>query len=77
MSIPEPQVSSSASSMPPPQALPGAQALPATKELPDYYAFLGVERTATWDEIRRAYRKLALKWHPDKNMHQQVRLIKS
>merc|ERR1712088_979113 len=42
----------------------------AAKEVPDYYGILAVKKTATWDEIRRNYRQLALKWHPDRNMHQ-------
>ncbi|MBI2372765.1 MAG: DnaJ domain-containing protein [Deltaproteobacteria bacterium] len=33
----------------------------------DYYAELGVERTAPQDEVQRAYRKLARKYHPDIN----------
>ncbi|MDD3445305.1 MAG: DnaJ domain-containing protein, partial [Zavarzinia sp.] len=33
----------------------------------DYYELLGVARGASADDIKKSFRKLAMKWHPDKN----------
>ena len=33
----------------------------------DYYIILKVNRNATDDDLKKAYRRLAMKWHPDKN----------
>src|SRR5438046_10241576 len=39
----------------------------ATTQQKDYYGLLGVKKTASQDDIRKAFRKLARKYHPDVN----------
>jgi curved DNA-binding protein len=41
--------------------------MPTATDFKDYYAILGVSKTATAEEIKRSYRKLARKHHPDVN----------
>mgnify|MGYP001267685544 CR=1 FL=1 len=36
-------------------------------EYKDYYKILGVDRKASQDDIKKTYRKLAMKYHPDQN----------
>ena len=39
--------------------------------MPDYYSTLGVDRKASEEDVKKAYKALAKKWHPDKNPDNQ------
>lgn len=38
----------------------------------DYYKILDLDRSATIDDIKKSYRKLAIKYHPDKNPDDKI-----
>lgn len=43
----------------------------------DYYKILDIQKAATETEIKKAYKKAALKWHPDKNSQTEEDRLKA
>ena len=50
-----------------PRALTDREAMPMAVTKRDFYEVLGVVREAPIDEVKKAYRQMALKFHPDRN----------
>ena len=46
--------------------------LPMATTQRDYYEILGVARSATDEELKKAFRRLAQQWHPDVNARDQI-----